>query len=206
MAKPDSFKKILLTFRKFGLKLSATQAKQLIDTKLSSEGKLADGTSIYSETDFAQGKEVFTQDAEGNAVPAKPGEYKMEDGSIIVVDDKGMIAEVKAKKADEIPAEMTADEILPLVTEMGEKLETATAELKTEKEAHELLKAELAKMKVDLAALKETNVKLLRKAAGEGGTGKTKIELDADDDLTPAQKELAARKKTRELIDQHKTA
>lgn len=164
--KEDTLDKLKGIFKKFNLKLSSADALKLAEVNLSSEGKLADGSMIYSETDFTKDQVVYTKDADGNAVPAAPGEYAMEDGSTIIVGDGGMISDVKMK-ADEPPIEMTAEEILPIVAELGEKLAGTEAELATEKTAHESVKTELAALKVELASLKETNVKLMKKAAGE---------------------------------------
>ena len=51
------------------------------------------------EEDLAAGDEVFTEDEEGNRTPAADGEYRTEDGKIIVVVD-GKVSEIRDDEAE----------------------------------------------------------------------------------------------------------
>jgi nucleoside-triphosphatase THEP1 len=75
-----------------GLTLSSNE---VVET-LSAEGKLADGTVIKTEADgFVVGATVMVVLEDGSEVPAAAGEHILEDGNIIVVDEAGVIMEVK---------------------------------------------------------------------------------------------------------------
>jgi hypothetical protein len=69
------------------------------------QAKLDNGTVLEAEA-FESGKEVFIlTDDEKVAVPV--GEYQMEDGQILVVQEEGLIAEIKkaeAKEEEEVEA------------------------------------------------------------------------------------------------------
>lgn len=65
-------------------------------------GKLKDGTAVeYSALEV--GGNLFVLDADGAQQPAAVGEYELEDGTVLVVTEPGIIAEVK--EAPEAPAE-----------------------------------------------------------------------------------------------------
>jgi hypothetical protein len=76
------------------------------------EGVLADGTIVKFDKLEAGGMiSVITPDGE---IPAPVGEHELEDGTIIVVTEEGMIAEVKMVEADgnevEVDVEMSEED------------------------------------------------------------------------------------------------
>lgn len=82
-----------------------------------SEGVLADGTIVKFDKLEAGGIiSVVTPDGE---IAAPVGEHELEDGTIIVVSEAGVIAEVKMPEAPEMEAEveMSEDEDEPVVIE-----------------------------------------------------------------------------------------
>ena len=71
-----------------------------IEVKLE-EMKLENGTVVSAET-FEKGKEIFIiTDDEKIAMPV--GEYILEDGRLVVVEEEGLIADVR-EVSDEVPA------------------------------------------------------------------------------------------------------
>lgn len=74
--------------------------KEMSNTNLEKETKLADGTTLYTPADdFTVDAELFVVDAEGNQTPAPDGEHTLEDGTVLVV-ASGKITEVKPKTED----------------------------------------------------------------------------------------------------------
>jgi hypothetical protein len=74
------------------------------------EGVLADGTIVSFDKLEAGGKlSVVTTDGE---IPAPIGEHKLEDGTIVVVLEEGVIAEIKAPEMEEeeVAAETMAED------------------------------------------------------------------------------------------------
>ena len=90
------------------------------------QAKLDNGTVLEAEA-FESGKEIFIlTDDEKVAVPV--GEYQMEDGQILVVEEEGLIAEIKEAEAKE-EEEVEASEEVSKETELEEvEAEYATKE------------------------------------------------------------------------------
>lgn len=81
------------------------EIKSLLGIELSTEVKvefarmtLENGTVLEAE-EFVADQEVFIV-TEEDKIPLPVGEYEMEDGQILVVEEEGVIKEVKAEKAE----------------------------------------------------------------------------------------------------------
>ncbi len=100
-----------------------------IEVKLE-EQKLENGTVVSAET-FEKGKEIFiVTDDEKIAMPV--GEYILEDGRLVVVEEEGIIADVR-EVSDEVPAkeeetEEEVEETEDLEEEVKEEMSYATKE------------------------------------------------------------------------------
>jgi len=124
---------------------------------------LENGTVIEAE-EFAAGKEVFIV-TEDDRVPMPVGEYTLEDGRSVVVEEEGVIASI-AEAAEEPVAEEEAKE------EMSDELTTEFAT----KEQFDELKAMVEDLKVNLSeVLKSKEVEL----------SEVKEELSATPDAEP---------------------
>ena len=62
--------------------------------------KLKDGTEV-KYTALEAGASLFMADADGNQVPAPAADYELEDGTVLVVTEPGIIAEVKPPATEE---------------------------------------------------------------------------------------------------------
>ena len=137
--------KVQELFAKYNISLSVSE--QVVEVKQMTEGILEDGSSIYTDSDaWAVGVRVLVKDAEGNDAPLMDGEYKLADGSTIVVTE-GVIAEIKPMEEEpkvEVEVEAEATEVVEQSTEMNAEfeailnvvanLEKEIATLKAEKE------------------------------------------------------------------------
>lgn len=107
------------------------------------QAKLENGTVLEAEA-FESGNEIFIlTDDEKVALPI--GEYTMEDGQILVVEEEGIIGEIKSAEQEE--EEVEASE------EVSEELETET-ELE-EVEAEYATKEELAEVRSLVEEIKQ---------------------------------------------------
>jgi hypothetical protein len=89
--------------------LGITLSNDVVET-LAAESKLMDGTRIFTEADaFIVGSAVQIETEEG-MIPAPAGEHQMEDGNIIVVDEAGVIVEIKVPETEEVEDEELSDE------------------------------------------------------------------------------------------------
>jgi cell division protein FtsB len=137
--------KVQELFAKYNISLSVSE--EVVEVKQMTEGILEDGSSIYTDSDaWAVGVRVMIKDAEGNDAPLVDGEYKLADGSSIVVTE-GVIAEIKPMEEEpkvEVEVEAETTEVVEQSTEMNAEfeailnvvanLEKEIATLKAEKE------------------------------------------------------------------------
>jgi cell division protein FtsB len=116
--------KVQELFAKYNINLSV--AEEVVEVKQMTEGILEDGSSIYTDSDaWAVGVRVMIKDAEGNDAPLVDGEYKLADGSSIVVAE-GVIAEIKPMEEEpkvEIEVEAETTEVVEQSTEMNAEFE-----------------------------------------------------------------------------------
>ena len=129
-----------------------------IEVKLE-ETKLENGTIVSAES-FEKGKELFiVTDDEKVAMPV--GEYILEDGRLVVVEEEGIIADVR-EVSDEVPEKETTEdleekeEVVEEEKEMAEvgdwegmekriqNLEDAIADLKGEVKAEDVQEEEMS--------------------------------------------------------------
>lgn len=111
---------------------NANKILKTIMTKLGMEVrleqmKLEDGVTIVEADMFEPENEIFivTEDEQKIALPV--GEYKLEDGRVLVVEVEGMIKEIKEAQAEE---EMPAEEEVEVEAEAETTAPTATAQPK----------------------------------------------------------------------------
>lgn len=138
--------------------------------------KLEDGVTTVEADAFEAEAEIFiiTEDEQKIALPV--GEYKMEDGSLLIVKEEGIIAEIKAeeeaeeekkeeeeevKEEEEVIEEEMADEKKPVKKTVESIVkETFFTEIEALKKENEELKAEvelLSKNKIQEATDKVEN-------------------------------------------------
>jgi hypothetical protein len=92
------------------------QIKSVLGVELSTEekvelaqAKLENGTVLEAES-FESGKEVFIlTDDEKVALPI--GEYQMEDGKILVIEEEGIISEIKEGGEEEVVEEEVVEQV-----------------------------------------------------------------------------------------------
>ena len=158
--------KVNALFAKHNVSLTA---EEVVDVKQMVEAILADGTSIYSDSDtWAPGVRVLSKDADGNEVVVADGEYTTAEGVIVVVAD-GLLVELKPMVEEEPAVEIeveaekqSTDESLNAEVEgllsLVAKLES---ELSEAKKANENLSSEVTKLSAQPAA---TSIKEVKQA------------------------------------------
>jgi hypothetical protein len=82
----------------------------LLNTRVELEDRKLDNGTVISADEFAEGQPVFivTED-ERIAMPV--GEYQMEDGSVLVVEEEGMIAAIKSGEEEVVEEEVVEEEM-----------------------------------------------------------------------------------------------
>jgi polyhydroxyalkanoate synthesis regulator phasin len=134
-----------------------------IKTLLGIEVKLAqmsldNGTVLEAEV-FEAGQSVFIVNGE-DRVALPIGEYKLEDGKILIVTEEGIIAEIKeAVVEEEEPAEVEVEQEMSEAPVAKKVIESVVKESHFSKEDVDALKAEIESLKTELASLKNVEVK-----------------------------------------------
>jgi hypothetical protein len=165
--------KVNALFAKHNVSLTAEET--VVDVKQMVEAILADGTSIYSDSDtWAPGVRVLSKDADGNEVVVADGEYTTAEGVIVVVAD-GLLVELKPMVEEEPAVEIeveaekqSTDESLNAEVEgllsLVAKLES---ELSEAKKANENLSSEVTKLSAQPAATSIKEVKQAKQTASK---------------------------------------
>ena len=147
--------------------------------------KLSDGVTVLEAEMFEAGAEVFVL-AEDQKIALPVGEYELEDGKILVVQQEGIIAEVKeaevkeempeveAEPQVEVEAEAEAEVSTPKKTVESIIKETFFAEM-------EKLKAENEELKSKLETLSATNPEEVTAETTEETTATTTTEVELEE-------------------------
>lgn len=140
-------------------KLNQIKALLSMEVKLA-QMKLEDGITIIEAESFEPDFSVGIVTADG-IVPMPIGEYKLEDGSILVVSVEGIIAEIKQEEAEaevEVEVEVAPEEV---VEPMMEAESAPTPKRIVESVSKEtFFEAEIEQLKTELAAIKAENESL----------------------------------------------
>ena len=134
------------------------QIKTLLGIEVKLEQMSLDNGTVLEAEVFEAGQSVFIVNGEDRiALPV--GEYKLEDGMVLIVAEEGIIAEIKEMEA---PVEEPAAEVeVEVEQEMSEApvakkvIESIVKESHFSKEDIDALKAEIESLKTELASMKE---------------------------------------------------
>ena len=164
--------------------------------------KTMDGEAIFDAEAFEVGNAVFIVTEEGN-IPVPMGEYMLEDGMKIEVDEQGVIVEVSIEGEEEIVEEVieAKDEIEKEETGMMESAPKKVVKSKTEMEESYFSKIETRLSAIEKAneELKAINVELsaeneeLKKQLAESPAEHTKFNPEANNQ-TNVQFRIGARR------------
>ena len=105
------------------------------------QAKLENGTVLEAEA-FEAGNEIFIV-TEDEKVAVPKGEYQMEDGRMLIVEEEGIIGEIKAEEKEEVEAEEEKEEMQYV---RKEEFESAVEEIKGMIEELKDKKEEMAKV------------------------------------------------------------
>ena len=121
------------------IKLSADEPTPEVVAVQLAQMKLNDGVTVLEAASFEAGQEVNIVAEDGTTTPAPVGEHELEDGSILVITEAGMIAEIKP--AAEVPMEMSNDKkfesliktiVMNLSSEVAKQINDLKVELKAD--------------------------------------------------------------------------
>jgi hypothetical protein len=102
--------------------------------------KLVDGNTVIEADSFEVGASVMIVVSEGEPVPLEIGKYELEDGRLLIVEEKGMIASI-----EEMPKE-TEEEEMPVEADV-----TPEVEVKQPKKVVSITEQHFAEMEAKIA-------------------------------------------------------
>jgi len=163
--------------------------------------KLEDGVTIVEADSFEPGEEIMIVTEDEQMIPLPVGDYKMEDGQILVVSEEGIIAEIKAEEEEEVVEEEAKSEEKEEAgyddkeEEMAEAKpikktvesivkETFFAEIENLKKENAELKAKIQELSSDKVTEEPTNEAEVSEPVAE----KEEVELSSDE---PADKPIS---------------
>lgn len=113
---------------------------------------LSDGTTKISVSSLEPGASIEVIDAEGNKMPANPGDYALEDGRILIVEEAGVIAVIKEAKLEE--EAKTPEPAKEDLTEINNSIVFLAEKIKALEDSNSKVKIENEKLKKENEALK----------------------------------------------------
>jgi uncharacterized small protein (DUF1192 family) len=143
---------------KFNVSPKSIGVKFEDEVKLEIEAALQDGTKIYSTAgSWEVGVDAFMKDEEDNATPCAPGDYVLEDGTILSIGDDAMVSAITPPKE-----EMSSEDIFKVLETMSERIAALeskntelSAELANKKQIESEAEAKIGKLETELSALKK---------------------------------------------------
>ena len=158
--------------------------------------KLEDGLTIVESDSFSAEESIVIVTEDGK-VPLPEGDYKLEDGRILVVKEEGIIFEVKEEEKEEEKEEVVEEVEEPeAAKEEEEYMEKETSNAAPKKIVEsitkesffseiETLKTENESLKKELEDLKLSSVEKTEETKEEKEEETTEVELSVDEEVTP---------------------
>ena len=91
--------------------------------------KLVDGVTILEAESFEPGQPVFIVAENGDLIPAPIGEHELEDNTILVIVEEGIISEIKMKEEVETEEEVVVEEEVEMSNDATETLTNLIKEM-----------------------------------------------------------------------------
>ena len=143
------------------------QVKKVLGMNIElAEMKLEDGVTVIEAEIFEAGQTVAAVSDDDQRIPLIEGEYKLEDGKILVVKEEGVIAEIKEETAEEeAPAapeteeEVAASEAPTQAPVAKKVVESVSKETHFSAEEKEALENEITELKAQIAELSKVEEK-----------------------------------------------
>ena len=154
----------------------------LLNTRVELEDrKLDNGTVIFAD-EFAEGQPVFIV-TEDERIPMPIGEYNMEDGSMLVVEEEGVIASISAEAEEEVEEveQEVVEEEMSEVKEPKKVVESTVVETHfSEEQKSELVETILSSVNPLIEELQNKVTELEAKLSQEEKVEKVEENLSAD--------------------------
>ena len=163
------------------------KVRELLGLEVKLEDRLLEDkvTKIEAE-EFAAGFQVTIVTEDDQRIPLPVGEYKLDDGMILVIQEEGVIFEIKEEEKEEVEEEVEQKSETTPAKKTIESIvkETFFTEIENLKKENDDLKAEveyLSKVKIEA----EKNEEVVELSEEDGNTNEMKLTEDLDPAVKP---------------------
>lgn len=155
----------------------------LLNTRVELEDRKLDNGTVISADEFAEGQPVFIV-TEDERIPMPIGEYQMEDGSMLVVEEEGVIAAIKSAEAEEEEVEVAEEVVEEEMSEVAEPKKVVESNIVethfSEEQKSELVEAILSSVNPLIEELQNKVSELEAKLSAE-------VEVKAEEEVVEQQ-------------------
>ena len=156
--------------------------KTLLGLEVKLEQMALDNGTVLEAEAFEAGAEIFIVN-EDERIPVPMGEYKLEDGMVLIIAEDGIIGEIKEAVAEEVADEVAED--VAEEVEVEAEAETGSPKKVVESITKEMFFSEIEKLRNEIAELKAANVEVKEEVELSADVVEQTIEVELSEETKP---------------------
>ena len=156
--------------------------KTLLGLEVKLEQMALDNGTVLEAEAFESGAEIFIVN-EDERIPVPMGEYKLEDGMVLIIAEDGIIGEIKEAVAEEV-AEEVAEDVAEEV-EVEAEAETGSPKKVVESITKEMFFSEIEKLRNEIAELKAAKLEVKEEVELSADVVEQTIEVELSEETKP---------------------
>ena len=103
--------RVMEIFQKNNVNLSVEEPKEEVAEVELTEAELEDGQVVYTDAEgWAEGVNVYVKNDDGEKINVPVGEYPLKDGGVLIVEEDGVVKEIRTEEVKEESTEEVVEE------------------------------------------------------------------------------------------------
>ena len=103
--------RVMEIFQKNNVNLSVEEPKEEVAEVELTEAELEDGQVVYTDAEgWAEGVNVYVKNDDGEKINVPVGEYPLKDGGVLIVEEDGIVKEIRTEEVKEETTEEVVEE------------------------------------------------------------------------------------------------
>ena len=103
--------RVMEIFQKNNVNLSVEEPKEEVAEVELTEAELEDGQVVYTDAEgWAEGVNVYVKNDDGEKINVPVGEYPLKDGGVLIVEEDGIVKEIRTEEVKEESTEEVVEE------------------------------------------------------------------------------------------------
>ena len=103
--------RVMEIFQKNNVNLSVEEPKEEVAEVELMEAELEDGQVVYTDAEgWAEGVNVYVKNDDGEKINVPVGEYPLKDGGVLIVEEDGIVKEIRTEEVKEETTEEVVEE------------------------------------------------------------------------------------------------